>query len=285
MRVIRHEWFNVSRSDVFRLVPIGDAHIGAAACDESRLVEVVNRVAADDRAYWVGLGDFAEFINVQDKRFDARVLASWIKTADLADLAGTQRDRFLDTIKPIAGKCLGLIEGNHERWIYHRFERDIHSEIVTAIKQEAGHPDDFRLGLGYYGWLQLAFYFGSDKKGGSAIINVNIHHGFVGGRLDGGKSLNMQRWLWNHDADLVLFGHSHNTMTQVAQVEGIDRAGRYYEQVRRGGYCGSFLRTVNPDGPSTYSEEKGYYPLPVAGIEVLLRPGCTQQRDRVRIIS
>ena len=75
MRVIRHEWFNVSRSDVFRLVPIGDVHLGAAACDESRLVEVVKGIAADDRAYWVGLGDYCEFINMQDRRFDARTLA------------------------------------------------------------------------------------------------------------------------------------------------------------------------------------------------------------------
>ena len=270
---------------MFRLVPIGDVHLGAAACDESRLVEVVNRVAADDRALWVGIGDYAEFINVQDKRFDAKVLAPWIKTADLGDLAGTQRDRFLDITRPIAGKCLGLAEGNHETQIHKRFERDIHSEIVTAIKQEAGRPADFRLGFGVYGWLQLKFYFGADKKGGSATINVNIHHGFVGGRLDGAKALNMQRWLWSHDADLVLFGHSHNAMTQVAQVEGIDRAGRHYEQVRRGGYCGSFLRTVNIDGPCTYSEEKGYMSLPVAGIEVLLKPGATQQRDRVRIVS
>ena len=285
MRVIRHEFYNVSRSDVFRLVPIGDVHLGAAACDESRLVEVVKGIAADDRAYWVGLGDYAEFINLQDRRFDSRTLAPWIEVDDLADLAQAQRDRFLDITKLIAGQCLGLAEGNHERWIYHKFERDIHSEIVNGVKQEAGKAADFRLGLGYYGWLQLAFYFGSDKKGGSAIINVNIHHGFVGGRLDGAKALNMQRWLWNHDADLVLFGHSHNAMTQIAQVEGIDRAGRHYEQVRRGGYCGSFLRTINSDGPCTYSEEKGYMPLPVAGIEILLRPGRVQQRDRVRIIS
>ena len=285
MRVIRHQWFNVSRSDVFRVVPIGDVHLGAAACDEKQFGEVVNRVAADDRAYWVGLGDYCEFINLQDRRFDPRTLAPWIEVDDLADLAQAQRDRFLDVTKPIAGQCLGLGEGNHERWIYHKFERDIHSEIVTAVKQEAGRADDFRLGLGYYGWLQLAFYFGPDKKGGSAVINVNIHHGFVGGRLEGAKALNMERWLWNHNAYLVLFGHSHNAATKVAQVEGIDRAGRHYEHVRRGGFCGSFLRTVNPDGPCTYAEEKGYMPLPVAGIEVLLRPGAREQRDRVRIVS
>lgn len=285
MRVIRHEWYNVSRSDVFRLVPIGDVHLGAAACDEKRLVEVVNRVAADDRAYWVGLGDACEFINVHDKRFDSRVLASWVKVEDLTDLAAAQKERYLDMIKPIAGKCLGLIEGNHEICISKKFERDIHSEIVTAIKKKAGRPADFRLGLGIYGWLQLVFYAGPDKKGGSHTINVNLHHGFVGGRLDGAKALNMQRWLWTHDADLVLFGHSHNAMAQIAQVEGIDKAGRHFEQVRRGGYCGSFLRTVNADGPSTYSEEKGYFPLPVAGIEVLLKPGCKKQQDRVRIIS
>jgi len=267
------------------LVPIGDIHIGTAACDEEKFKETVKSIADDDSVLWVSMGDTCEFINRNDKRFDPQTLAPWIGMDDLSDLASAQRERYLGIVKPIAHKCLGLIEGNHERQIHRNFERDIHSEIVTAIKKEAERPDDFLLGLGVYGWLQLVFRFGKGKRTPSATINVNLHHGFVGGRLDGAKALNMQRWLWNHVADLVIFGHSHNAMTQVAQVEGIDRTGKYYEHVRRGGYSGTFMRTVNPDGPSTYSEEKGYFPLPVTGIEAILKPGSLYQRDRVRLIS
>ena len=66
----------MSRSDTFTLVPIGDVHIGNAACDEARLRRVVDRIAADEWSYWVGLGDYCDFINMQDKRFSPDSLAA-----------------------------------------------------------------------------------------------------------------------------------------------------------------------------------------------------------------
>jgi hypothetical protein len=101
----------------------------------------------------VGLGDYCEWINVQDKRFDVATLAPWIEIGDLIDLAQVQRDRFLSIIKPIAGKCLAMCSGNHEGTIHRKTERDIYSEIVTTVK--AWGKLDGRLGIGRYsmdGW-------------------------------------------------------------------------------------------------------------------------------------
>ena len=275
-KTLRREWYNVPRQadTVYRIVPLGDVHIGAAACDEALFRRVVDRIAADPDCYWLGLGDYCEFINRRDKRFDPASCADWMTLADLSDIAKVERDRFLDIVKPIAGKCLGLLTGNHEDAILRYFERDIYREIVTAIKQWGGFEADHDLAFGYYGWLQLAFYWGADKRGGSTTIIGNVHHGFTGGRLGGGKALNMERWLWTHAADFVLFGHSHNADTYRRAGEYIDRYGHIKQHVRMGGYGGSFLATVNDGGPSTYSERKGYLPLPVGGIELEVRPGA-----------
>ena len=133
MRVLTREFYNVSRSDVFTLYPLGDVHIGARACNEKRFRAKVAEIEADDKALWVGQGDYAEFINRNDKRFSVGSLAKWIDIADLVDLAKAQRDHFLDIVRPIASKCLGLICGNHELAIQQKFERDVYSEIVAGV--------------------------------------------------------------------------------------------------------------------------------------------------------
>ena len=285
MRTLIREWSGLQRNNdcVIRIVPLGDVHIGSAACDEKRLQQVVDGIAEDDDAYWLGMGDYAEFINRSDRRFDPAVLASWIDVADLVDLPRAQRDRFLSIIKPIAGKCLGLIEGNHEQSIKARFERDIYSEIVSIIKSWGGFEPDHQLAFGMYGYLRLVFKFGGNKRTAAVGITGNVHHGFTGGRLGGAKALNMERWLWTHDADFVVFGHSHNADIFKRSVEGIDRQGNVINTVRRGGFSGTFMRTINPDGPATYSERRGYLPLPLGGICIEIRPGMRYRWDMVRM--
>lgn len=265
-------------------MPIGDIHLGAKACDEDRLQRVIDRVRRGENAYWIGMGDFADFINVSDRRFSPTTLAEWIRVSDLGDLARVQRDRFLDYVTPIADKCLALIMGNHEQAIHKHYERAIYSEIVTGIKERAGMDAQEKLGLGYSGWLQLAFYRAAEERRGASIIDIHLHHGFVGGKLAGAKALNMQRWLWTHDCDVAIFGHSHNTSSQVEAVEEIDSAGNVRVRKRVGAYGGTFLRT-NVEGSTTYSETKGYFPLPMSGAEILLRPGASHINDRVRVVT
>jgi calcineurin-like phosphoesterase family protein len=225
----------------------------------------------------VGLGDYADFINRRDPRFTVDSLADWVTIRDLGDLACAQCERFLDIVRPIAGKCLALVEGNHERAIYKHFERHIFGEIVAGIKDAGGFDADHRLSLGYTGWLVLA-YHRTNKREGTRILNVNLHHGFVGGRLAGAKALNMQRWLWNHDADLVIFGHSHNTSVQVEAVERVRGSQVTYDH-RIGVYAGTFMNGAQ------YAKEKGYMPMPKTSLEILLQPRAHNQRDRIKVLS
>ncbi|NIL98744.1 MAG: hypothetical protein GTO62_16895, partial [Planctomycetales bacterium] len=199
MKVLEREFFNVSRSDEFTILPIGDIHLGAAACDEQRFRDTVARVHGDDRCWWIGMGDYADFINRSDPRFHPGVLADWIKMADLADLSRAQRDRFLDIIQPIAAKCLALVSGNHETAIVKHYERDIYHEIVTGVKALGGFEDDYPLAIGYTGWLNLTFYR-SDKRQRGRKVKINLHHGYGGGRLAGAKALNLQRRMAFHKA-------------------------------------------------------------------------------------
>jgi hypothetical protein len=278
MKILRREWTGCGRADEWRLYPLGDVHLGNAAADEGMFRSVVQAIANDDRALWVGLGDYADFINRSDPRFAPESLPRWVKMSHLADLAGAQRDRFLDIIEPIAGKCLGLVEGNHERSITKYYERNIYLEIAAGVKQRAGWSQDKPLAFGYSGWLILTFHR-TQTKGAVTTIKINLHHGFVGGKLAGAKALNMQRWLWTHEADLVIFGHSHNTAMQAEAVESV-RGNSIVHTSRKGMYAGTFM-----DGAARYAEERGYFPLPIMQPHVILKPGAHEQRDRVRVVA
>ena len=59
-----------SRGDVYRIVPLGDIHLGNAACDEALLQKTIEYIARTDRMYWIGMGDYSEFINIHDPRWD-----------------------------------------------------------------------------------------------------------------------------------------------------------------------------------------------------------------------
>jgi hypothetical protein len=282
MKIVEKAFHFGSRKDLFTLVPLGDIHIGARACDEERLERVVARIAADPDCMWVGMGDYCEFINRNDPRFEPRALADWIKMSDLTDLARAQKNRFLEIVEPIAPKCVALLEGNHEASITRFTERSIYREIVTEVKRMAGLPEDEKLGLGYYGWIRLRFVRMTKAV---HYIHINAHHGFTGGRLAGAKALNMQRWLWTHDADLALMGHSHNTGMQVEAIESLNRQTGEVSYVNRvGAYTGTFLKS-GVEGALTYSEVKGYLPMPVSGIEVVLKPGTHLPMDKIKIIT
>ena len=189
--VLKRDFDGVRRNDTYTIIPIGDIHIGAAGCDEDLLRDTVKFIKSKRNAYWIGMGDYIDAINMSDPRFDAKTLAPWIKMVNLADLAGAQLERFIEILSPIADKCLCMLTGNHEDVIKKYYERDVYSEIVTRIKLAGGFPQDHQMKLDYYGWLRLSFHSKEGAEPGSrtTAIDLNLHHGFGGGKLAGAKAL------------------------------------------------------------------------------------------------
>ena len=282
MKLVERHFDFGSRGKLYTIVPLGDIHLGARACDEDRLKQIIKRIEKDPDCLWIGMGDYCEFIKRKDPRFEPRSLAEWIKMSDLTDLARAQKNRFLEMVEPIARKCIGLLECNHESAITRFTERHIYQEIVAEVKRMACMTEDQKLGLGYYGWIRLKLV---RARYAITYLHINAHHGFTGGRLAGAKALNMQRWLWTHDADLVLMGHSHNTGMQVEAVETVNqKTGEISYKNRVGAYTGTFLKSGS-EGSLTYSEVKGYLPMAVSGVEIQLRPGKKEYADRLKIIT
>jgi len=272
LRVLRRKFTGISRSDKFTIVPLGDLHIGAKACDEALLRKVIRRIAADPRCYWVGMGDYGEYINTSDLRFDPLTLADWIGMDDLVDLAAAQSQYLRGLLNPILGKCLALLEGNHELRIKRIYERDVYRDLVLAVKAAAELKPDEQVGMGGAGYLRLAFYRSKKGTGGGRVITFCMHHGFAAGRLAGSKALALERWMWQHDADVTLMAHCHDEMTKKVAVEYVTRSGKLARRQRIGAYTGSFLRGTIEEA-STYTEIKGYPPNAPGCPEIYIQPG------------
>ena len=286
MAIVITREFTKMHNRSIEILPLGDIHLGAAACDEKEFKDCIDYIANKDDAYWIGMGDYCDFISMSDPRFDPGSLAPWIKVADLKNLATIQKERFIEMTKPIAHKCLALVKGNHEDTIQHYYEYDIYNAIVTETKKNGHMAQTEKLGIGMYGWLLIKSYMGKDKAGGaSRNVKINLHHGFTGGRLTGAKALNMQRWLWSHNADLVIWGHSHNKLVQDEAVEDVNQAGEVITIPRKGVISGTFMSSTGKDS-NTYAEKKGYMPLSSGDIpKVVIYYSVKKPRATIRTIS
>lgn len=275
MRPLEHTFYYPSRSDTFTLWPIGDVHIGHAACNEAAFMADVERIRTDQNAYWIGIGDYIDAISRKgDKRYVETSLAPFLR--DGPDPIGRQARRFISLVEPIAHKCLGLGIGNHEAAVLDHADRDVYLEIVRGIADAA----DRRIRDLAYGWetfITLKFRRGTaDSYGGTRRIVVYTHHGSGGGRKQGGHALRMEEVLLTYECDLALLGHRH--IRQVVNKTSVAPKGRgitYKERI--GVWCGSYLEAYIDDMPDdypvgNYPQKIHLAPTTIGTVPVLIKP-------------
>jgi len=243
-----------SRADVFHLWHITDTHLGSCAVDEKALRRDIAGIEADPFALWTFGGDWAEFINPTDRRFDPTEVADWITVADLADIAKVQCDHAVELFKPIATKCIGAIGGNHGLYIARTHHRDPHGYICG----ELDIPN-----LGYDGaFINLRF-----KRQGGSIRSYRIAmlHGWGAGRQPGGKMNKLRDALAAYDADIILLGHLHVRMRLSAMTYSCTQ-NRIVTKRRVAVFGGAYL-----DGAG-YAVRAGYPPAEIGGVMISITP-------------
>ena len=212
----------------------------------------VKRVRDDDRCYWVGMGDYCEWINRKDRRFDPESMPSWLW--GVGDLAKAQRERIIEILKPIGDKCLGLIEGNHERTILQHMERDVYTTVAEGIGARC---------LGPMGFVRLSFV---RAKTDIQLFTILATHGWWGGRLMGAGGLNLERVAGWSNADIVMAGHDHKRRAFPLSRLVATKADTVEEREVWVMSTGSYL------GGARYAQAKGYRPLPIGAPEVIITP-------------
>lgn len=272
MKLLDYEIKCSKRSEAFSIFPIGDSHIGARDCAEKKLRRfVVNKIAANKNAYWIGGGDYCEHIKPQDvKRYEFDNLPDWLLDQEpddiregLRDICRVQRNRFCDIVDCVKSRCLGLIEGNHEYAIKKHHNQDIQGDICWKLNATDLTSEAF---------VRIKF------KRGQAVqtVLIFITHGRGGGRSAGAEPNKLYELSTMFDADIILRGDSHTFCIMPPQVRlTLPRKGalpdELVEREIRAANWGCWRRSYAA-GASTYTSRALYRPRPLNTIEVQITP-------------
>ena len=210
---------------------LGDVHIGVIGCQEDYFQRTVDAIAADPYSFWVGVGDYLEGMWHRHKNFNARTLAKWIGTEDIHRILQFERDRFCEIVKPITGKCLGLVSGNHDAW------SEASGVDLTLDICEKLHIPYLEVTGGVY--VNIRATVGRQTRIFPSAISV--YHGCGGAATPGGKINKIKKMTDVLEADVHFTGHNHfKTRCDTGKVV-FTQSGKIKTKVPVGIAVGSFV--------------------------------------------
>lgn len=249
------------RSEIIKIKPCFDWHVGNKYCD----VNAIKRYLSDrdENTYLIGGGDLIDAVITKD-------IKRYMKHTDDTvgdDIIDEQIERLYDLLKDYEGHIIGLGTGNHES---------------TVLKHHGTHPVRRlakrlnTVSLGYSWMVRLRFKkYGkkNDYQGNVRTVIIRGHHGWGGGsRTQGADLTKYSKDITYWSADMFLYGHVHRR-----QSDKIDRLAwigkKLISKPKHIFICGTFLKTLSNTDEPTYSEEKGYPPVSIGGINIRMRPG------------
>ncbi len=277
-----------SRSSEFKLWNLSDIHMASAACDEKHIRADIEEIKNDPYSFWIGTGDFAEFITTSDPRFDPNAIADWVQVGDLGNIGERTYDRLLDLFLPIAGKCLGLGLGNHERsYSLNNDAVDRHGWLCT----ELGRATKFGVrNLTYSSIMHICFCRRAwkvpeiiEKPDGCSknMFRLFCHHGAGGAQTKGGKLNRLVKFMDDFDADIYMMGHVHDqTGTKETTITTNPTGKMLVATERIGVISGGYLKTYTQDR-TTYGEVRGYSPTTMGAAWVTIKPETRELNGRI----
>lgn len=227
-----------------RIYAIGDEHGGTKHHIDHELARTIKKVKDDPNAYFIGMGDKCEFITPSDKRWDGGSISDWVHPDNIGV---DQSNWYCDLFTPIASKCIGLLEGNHEDSIKRQSHIDVHSNICKALG-----VDD----LSYACFIKFNFRRKSSKE--SHSLTGYFTHGAGGAITPGAKLQRLARLMDGFDADIVAQGHMHDLLVYSKPYLTLDANNRVKHRVCVGALTGCYFGTYTQDVPSSYGERKNY---------------------------
>lgn len=229
---------------------IGDMHLGSEECDLQRLIALRDYIASDPAHRWMGLGDT---FNLNTKHSKGGLdSVSWTKARKCA--------RAL--LKPIAGQCIGFVEGNHD--LRPATETGVPVSVCKDLCQEIGIKH-FYPSMSVF--LRIRIVSGAKQQEYDGMI----HHGFGGGQTAGTKRNYLHRMLANIDADFFFMGHIHDRLVDEKLLMSIGRETEVIDGREKAvvaprecalGVAGSFQRWL----PYSYARNKGMSPASLGSI-------------------
>ena len=178
------------------LVCISDSHIGDPYANEQELMKQIRYVEETPNCYCIINGDIMNNGIKSGKSDTYTEVMSPMEQLVKAVL----------TLKPIANKCFAITQGNHER----RTAKESGVDLMRIIARELHLEDKYSEGMAY-----IFLHFGEQSSHLSrrkVPYTILVTHGSGGGRTVGSKANRLADLVSIADADIYLYGHTHQPM-------------------------------------------------------------------------
>jgi len=228
------------------LVVVSDIHLGHINCDKEILKNVIEWIKTHD-CIWIGLGDYGDCIIHTDPRFNHDSID---KNFDTAQKQFREIKRYF---KPIASKCIGLLDGNHDYNLMKKADHNYVEELAEDLNVDYLTMDAY---------IRIQF---------TKFDNFNIyaHHGWSGARTAGARvSRIYDLYSIFPMLDLYIMGHTHALGLVEKKTslyidgwikEGQNEKDIIHDKISHFLWSGSFLKGYTM-GTMGYVEEKTYQP-------------------------
>jgi hypothetical protein len=243
---------------------LGDIHFGSDDISLSHLKDAIAEINDTPNAYWIGMGDYIDFARATARRYLQAYTGDETSLRILDKIAGDfELDLWQRYLKPIAPRCLGLIEGNHT-WI-----TDHGISTAQRLSERMGCPY-----LSDMGGLNLSIRAKNGKH--LKTLKIVAHHGDFGGSAStpGGDLNSMvrhgQAWL----VDVNLFAHSHKKVAYHQPVLTWATRGKLeieeipHVYVRTGSFTRAYRET---DERGRYTERKMLNPAELGHVAITVQ--------------
>lgn len=222
-----------------------DVHYGCAGFDQERFLQMRDRLLASG-SYWIGGGDYCDFIPHTDKRFDPLSFRSDVTVRSLGDLFMDQAVGFRDLVLPIRKQCLGLQWGNHD------IDACKYFNIVRFLCKELDVP--------CLSWTVLARLVTDKRK-----FTLYSSHGSVG-KLEYWANKVVKGW----DATIYQKGHTHEMGFLSRPRVGLQTDDLHMEAEDQLFLVGGSWKRAYEQGTSSYEERREYPPNPIGNYKITL---------------
>ena len=178
------------------LVCISDSHIGDPYADEQKLMAQIRYVENTPNCFCIINGDVMNNATKSSRSDSYTEVLSPIE----------QMVKAATLLRPVADKCLAFTQGNHER----RTARESGVDLSRIIARELGIEDKYSEGMAY-----IFLRFGeqnSHRERRKVPYTILVTHGTGGGRTVGAKANRLAELVSIADADIYLYGHTHQPM-------------------------------------------------------------------------
>jgi len=251
------------RSDkYFYLYAMGDEHLGSRDCAEDQVLAMRDEIKETHNALVVKMGDQIDAITKNDKRFESKGLAPWVRADNIVE---SQRKKVSELFKPIAPKIVAYLSGNHEETVHHEYQDD----ITRNLADDLGVPY-----AGYVCFINLLFKRVNSSE--SHLIQTHAWHGAGSAQTEGARLMRLMRLVNDVQAHIYLMGHLHaitvHTPQRLTCINGKVKAVNLAAVI-----TGTFLKTYNQPSPGStrppsYGEKAGYKPAMLGCPIIRIRP-------------